>query len=182
MRIGKKNRISREVFIAWYDEYVDQIFRFLYLKTSSKEEAEDITSNVFLKLWNYSQENHVDKKTVKAFLYRIARNTLIDYYRKNSREDSISLDGLEKDPDALNVKSHHDSVQLSYDVGQLKSQLSKLKDEYRDLIVMRYVEEMSITEIAKSLEKSNGSVRVSIHRATQSFKNIISEENNEQGI
>ncbi|MCK4525285.1 MAG: RNA polymerase sigma factor, partial [Candidatus Andersenbacteria bacterium] len=80
---------EREAFAEIYDFYVVRIFRFVYLKTSSKETAEDLTSDTFLKCWRYiKQKNEAGKKEIvknnkiSSFLYKIARNLIIDHYRK----------------------------------------------------------------------------------------------------
>src|SRR3989338_11153519 len=86
----KKN--ERQAFIKAYDLYIDQLYRFIYFKVGSKEEAEDLCSAVFLKAWNYILEKSlIEEKSLKALLYKIARNSIIDYYRKNKDKESISL-------------------------------------------------------------------------------------------
>src|SRR5437868_3511880 len=80
-----------EAYAALYDTYVKQIYRFVYFKVSSHEEAEDITSEVFLKAWHYIQE----KREIKSFsglLYRMARNCIIDLYRHKSSKPETRLD------------------------------------------------------------------------------------------
>ncbi|MBD3251267.1 RNA polymerase sigma factor, partial [Candidatus Uhrbacteria bacterium] len=72
-----------QAFARLYDRYVSAIFRFVMLKVPSKSDAEDITSEVFLKCWNYLQEHH-DVKQIRALLYRIARNAIADWYRVRS--------------------------------------------------------------------------------------------------
>ena len=68
-----------------YDLYTDSIYRYIYFKVGQDEEARDLTSEVFLKAWNYIQDNKItDYKTLKALFYKIARNLVIDHYRRKS--------------------------------------------------------------------------------------------------
>src|SRR3989344_9681852 len=87
-----KNK-DRKAFIEAYDLYADEIFRFVFFKVGSKEEAEDVTFSVFLKTWNHIQNNTVtDSKTLRALIYKIARNAVIDYYRENSKKNVLTED------------------------------------------------------------------------------------------
>src|SRR3989338_7108037 len=87
----KKN--DKQAFVKAYDLYIDQLYRFIYFKVGSREEAEDLCSAVFLKTWNYILENSLkERKTLKALLYKIARNLIIDHYRKNKDRKTVSLD------------------------------------------------------------------------------------------
>src|SRR3989339_293021 len=84
---------DKEAFISAYDSYLNDIYRFIYFKVGNREEAEDLTSSVFLKTWNYIQDNNLKSyKTLKALLYRIARNAVIDHYRQKSKRQDISYD------------------------------------------------------------------------------------------
>jgi len=86
-----KNK-DRQAFVKAYDLYVDQIYRFIYFKVGNKEEAEDLSSAVFLKIWSYLQENNIiDSKTLRSLLYKIARNIIIDHYRKINQRENVSL-------------------------------------------------------------------------------------------
>ena len=77
---AKLKKGDKDAFINAYDLYADPIYRFIYFKISNSEEAQDLTSAVFLKAWNYIQENSLkDYKTLKALFYKIARTSIIDY-------------------------------------------------------------------------------------------------------
>jgi RNA polymerase sigma-70 factor (ECF subfamily) len=173
----KKN--DKEAFVKAYDLYVDQIHRFIYFKVGSREEAEDLCSAVFLKTWNYILENTLkDHKTLKALLYKIARNLIIDHYRKNKNKETISLDGdngiqiIDEQQGAAKV------MELKTDLLVLETKLPELKDEYREVIILRFVNELSIKEIAEILDKPKGNIRVLIFRALKALKELL--ENDEK--
>lgn len=165
---------DKEAFVKAYDLYLDSIYRFIFFKVGNKEEAEDLTSSVFLKTWDYIQTNKLKEfKTLKALLYKVARNTVIDYYRKQNQRQEISLDQGEDIVDVIDEKANPVSeVELSFDFKSLEKKLNELKDEYREIILLKYVDELSIAEIASVLNKSQGNVRVLIFRAVNALKKI----------
>jgi RNA polymerase sigma-70 factor (ECF subfamily) len=175
LRLTKKDK---DAFVETYDLYFDQIYRFVYFKVSSREEAEDLTSVVFLKTWNYVQTKSItDYKTLKSLLYKVARNSVIDHYRKKSSQmEQVSLDSNKSEIDLPdNSQDIHKNLEIADDYSQIKDKLFQLKEEYRELIVMRYVNELSIKEIALSLGKSRGNIRVTLYRALKALRAIVKE-------
>lgn len=172
----KLRQKDKEAFIKAYDNYIDDIYRFIYFKVGKKEDAEDITSLVFLKSWDYIQNNKLeDYKTLKAFFYKVARNAVIDHYRKNSGQENISLDREDGSIDVVDDKSDLEKTfDLKMDYDQLMSAMNELKGEYREVLMLKYINELSIKEIADILEKDNGNVRVLIFRAIGALKKIVS--------
>ncbi|MDO8626768.1 MAG: RNA polymerase sigma factor [Candidatus Magasanikbacteria bacterium] len=159
-----------EAYATLYDLFVKQIYRFVYFKVASREEAEDITSEVFLKAWHYLQENK-EVKSFSGLLYKIARNAIIDLYRsKSARPEALIIDAefdLASEPDlALGVESKIEHARI---LGALK----KLKQEYQEVLTLRYVDDLGINEIAEIISKNEISVRVTIHRALKRLKEIL---------
>jgi RNA polymerase sigma-70 factor, ECF subfamily len=165
---------DKAAFIKAYDLYLDDIYRFIFFKVSNKEEAEDLTSLVFLKAWDHIQTNQLKEfKSLKALFYKIARNAVIDHYRKQSQRQEISLDQEEGKIDIVDEKANmSEALELSSDFKTVESKLAELKDEYREVIMLKYVDQLSISEIARILDKSNGNVRVLIFRALGALKKI----------
>jgi RNA polymerase sigma-70 factor, ECF subfamily len=171
----KKN--DREAFIKAYDLYVDQLYRFIYFKVGVREEAEDLCSAVFLKTWNYILgDNLKDHKTLKALLYKIARNLIIDHYRKNKAQETVSLNADNAIEIIDEKQGAAEMMELKIDLLVLETRLPELKDEYREILILRFVNELSIKEISEILEKSKGNVRVLIFRALKAFKELLSQD------
>ena len=167
---------DKQAFIKAYDLYIGQIYRFIYLKVGDKETAEDLTSEVFLKTWNYINDgNSIIEKTLRALIYKIARNAIIDHYRQASYQADVSIDKNEIDlaDDSQDTKKQ---IEISDDIAIIEAQLQKLKDEYREIIILRFVNELSITEIANILNKSKGNVRVLTHRALSALRGMMDNE------
>lgn len=166
---------DKDGFIKAYDLYIGQIYRFIYFKVGSKEEAEDIASAVFLKTWGYIMEgNLTDYKTLKSLIYKIARNLIIDHYRKTSRQEKISISAGDCELDIVDEKQDiAKQMELKMEFAGLEAKLAELKDEYREALVLRFVNELSIGEMADILNKPRGNVRVLIFRALEALKRLV---------
>ena len=162
-----------EQFSQIYDQYIDKIYRFVYLKVSSQEIAEDVTSKVFLKGWEAFQSQNKEIKNPVAFLYQIARNAVVDHYREKGRSKVVPIDASPQlaDPGT----DAQDKAILSADIGVVKEAIQKLKKDYQDIIIWHYLEDMPISEIAELLGKPEGTVRVALHRGLKDLKDIIQE-------
>jgi len=163
---------EKEMFIEIYDQCIDQIFRFIYYKIGSKEEAQDLTSATFLKTWNHIQQNGINQKTLKPLLYKIARNAVVDYYRSKSNQTNFVNIEEAANVEDENQDIHSRSMALS-DFQLVEKNLTKLKDEYREIIILKYTEEFSVSEIAEILEKTKTNTRVLLFRALRALKEII---------
>jgi RNA polymerase sigma-70 factor (ECF subfamily) len=162
-------RKDKQAFIEIYNIYVDDIYRFIYFKVGHREEAQDIASNVFLKAWDYIASNKVDKsKNLKALFYKIARNTIVDYYR--SKRDTSPLDSLEN-TDLKDIKQDPQALtEIKHEYERILKLLNNLKEDYKEVIILKYVNELSWDEISQALGKSKGSLRVLLHRATKALE------------
>jgi len=156
----------KEQFSRIYDEYIKKIYRFVYLKVESEDIAQDITSEAFIKGWDKFKSGE-EIKNMQAFLFQIARNLVIDHYREKGRVRTISNQELQIPDPRMAVARQS---QISSDMAQVKLALSEINEDYQDLIVLRYLDELSIQEIAKVVGKSEGAVRVSLHRGMQDLK------------
>ena len=170
-----------DAFGEIYDLYVEKIYRFIYFKVSSAEQAEDLTSETFLKAWQYLMTQR-EVISLKALLYTIARTAVIDHYRAiaNERQDTHIDDYvLNTVTDEKSARLIRD-VEAHFDTTQLLETIRGLKDEYREIIVMKYLDEMSTKEIADVLGKSTSNVRVILHRATKAISEVA-QSDDQQG-
>lgn len=161
-----------EAYAELYDTYVKQIYRFVYFKVSTHEEAEDITSEVFLKAWHYIQE----KKEIKSFsglLYRIARNAIIDVYRAKAGKPETPLI---EDIDVGDGGKWFSDISTKVEADKVIEAIKKLKQEYQEVITLRYVDELDIREIAEIIGKGSVATRVTLHRALTKLKKIIEQQ------
>jgi RNA polymerase sigma-70 factor (ECF subfamily) len=150
----------------------------VYFKIGHEEEAKDLTSIIFLKTWNHIQNKTLENaKTLRALLYKIARTSIIDYYRENGGKSSTSLDDennhLEIVDDSVDLEADLDK---KANISLIKSKLPLLKDEYREVIILRFINDLTLEEIADISGKKKGNVRVLLHRALNSLREIIDSE------
>jgi len=176
LRKFKENNLSsrslrkdKQAFIEIYNLYVDDIYRFIYFKVGHKEEAQDIASTVFLKAWDYIALNKVDKsKNLKALFYKIARNSVVDYYR--SKKDTSPLESL-KNTDLKDIKQDPQAItEIKHDYERILKLLNNIKEEYKEIIILKHINELTWDEISQTLSKSKGSLRVLVHRATKALE------------
>ncbi|PIS04788.1 MAG: hypothetical protein COT81_04545 [Candidatus Buchananbacteria bacterium CG10_big_fil_rev_8_21_14_0_10_42_9] len=166
-----------EAFGEIYDLYVDRIYRFIFFKISSHEEAEDLTAEVFLKAWRYIQDEATRAVgNLNALLYRTARNLVIDHYRTSNREISLEAEEVLDVLDTSSQPSLLDQVEVLSEIAQLEKYLTQLKDEYREIIILRYIDELDTAEVAEIIEKSKGATRVLLHRSLAQLKKLIEDD------
>ncbi|OGD23807.1 hypothetical protein A2Z10_01600 [Candidatus Azambacteria bacterium RBG_16_47_10] len=156
--------------MALYDEYSDAMYRFMLFKVSDRDLAWDLTQDCFMKTWHYfaTKEHEVENK--KAFLYTIARNLVIDHWRQKEKRATIDIDLV-----AHTIEDGNDlyaTTVLQDEIRSLMGLLNKLPEHDKEILVMRYAEELSFDEIAKTTGKSNVAARVHAHRALKKLKMI----------
>jgi RNA polymerase sigma-70 factor (ECF subfamily) len=157
-----------EAFGKLYDLYIQRIYRFVYFKVSSTEEAQDVTSDTFLRLWQFLQAGNAVQH-VGALLYEIARNTIIDHKRRHRPTESIDEQFALEIPDVQGLAKIHRTAE----VAEVLAAVRLLKDEYREVLVMRHVDGLSASEIGVLLKKSPGAVRVLLHRALETVRTLL---------
>lgn len=159
-----------ESFGLLYDHYLAPIYRFVALKTDSKEEAEDIVHEVFLSAWKHVNGFNEQGHPFSSWLYQIARNKIIDHYRTKKTHVTIELVDEEhvKVTDGVEQK-----VDLGFNLEQVKKVLNQLSDDQQDVILMRFVEDLSYQEIAAALDKNEGAIRLIQHRAIHNLRRIL---------
>ena len=160
-----------DAFASLYDLYIEKIYRFVYFKVNNKEEAEDIVSNVFLKVWSYLIE--YTEKEIDSFsglVYKVARNLVIDYYREKGQMKKEDLVEAEELPV---VEKNYEQAEINLEVEKLMVVIKKMKQDYQEVLLLKYVEELSTAEIAEILNKSQVGVRITLHRAIKKVQELL---------
>ncbi len=152
-----------------YTEYSDAIFRYCFFRVSNREVAKDLTQEVFIRTWQ-SLEKGKQIENIKAFLYKVAGNIVIDYYRKHKE---VSLDDL-KEKGVDFVKEDRAAIDFM-DTQRVLKELHRLPEKYRQPVELRYIEDMSPGQIAEVLGGSENSISVKIHRGVEMLKKHFNE-------
>jgi RNA polymerase sigma-70 factor (ECF subfamily) len=163
---------QRKEFSKIYDKYINKIYRFVFLKVNSEDIAKDLCSETFTKGWEFCRDGKNKIDNPNAFLYRIARNLVTDYYRSKGRVQIVSPDSL---PIADPEPGLEQMAALSSDVGQIKVALAGLKEEYQNVIIWHYLDDLSMQEVARMMGKSEQTTRVTLHRALKALKERVRE-------
>ncbi|MDD5230694.1 MAG: RNA polymerase sigma factor [Candidatus Marinimicrobia bacterium] len=165
---GQK-KIGKKEFSNIYDQYVEKIYRFVFLKVSSKEIAEDLTSQSFLKFW----ENRAGVKEPRSFLYRIARNLVIDFYRQRKKSPIYSDEILEAITDEK--MGIEERVIWDSQTAEIKNALGTINKDHAEAIILHYLEDLSMKETASVLERPEGTIRVMLHRGLEELRQKLGE-------
>lgn len=154
-----------------YDIHVDQIYRHIYYRVGNTADAEDLTQQVFIKAWHAIKRYRRKSVPLAAWLMTISRNLVIDFYR--ARKEKISLDDDYKE--ASKEPGPELLAEIEMERRELIETITRLPEEYRQVIIMRFIEDFSYEEIAAALNKSEGAIRVTLHRALKKMRDLMEE-------
>jgi RNA polymerase sigma-70 factor (ECF subfamily) len=151
-----------------YDYYIDNLYRFVYFKVKDNKDVEDLVEISFLKVFENKDKFNKRKSSFGTWLYNIARNTVIDFYRTKKEVEEIPETHTENDGE--DIKDKVDGV-LNSEI--LKKALEEVSEDHRELIIFRFIEELSYSEVSKILKKKEGTVRVMQYRALNDLKAVL---------
>jgi len=151
-----------------YEEHSDAIFRYCFFKISDREKALDLVQETYTHVWQYLiKGNEIDN--IKTFLYRTARNLIIDEYRKKKTFSLDSLMDLGFEP-KIEVE---EALYTELDISQVMKCVEQLPEKYSSIIVMRYVNDLSVTEIASIVNETENVVSVRIFRGISKLRALV---------
>ena len=156
-------------FLTSYDEYADAIFRHCSLRVSDRELAQDLTQEAFTRVWNYAAGGG-KIKNFRAFLYRVANNLIVDSYRKKK---TVSLEVLQEKGVQIRHHTAEGDIKARAEVNDILEFVRKIDEKYREVVIMRYVDELSPKEIAEILNETENAVSVRIHRGLQKVRELL---------
>lgn len=175
------SQAAHKLFLEMYDTFSDEIFRFCMSKTRNRDESLDITQETFIKTWDYLRSG----KTVdmaRAFLYRTARNLIIDHFRKKK---TVSLDAVfeTRHDEAPDSGSAFDAPDYDHvptgehlDRERMIENLKRLPEHHYEILILRFIQELTIPEIAKIYRESENTISVRIHRAIRIARKLFPAE------
>ncbi|TSC75448.1 MAG: RNA polymerase sigma-70 factor, ECF subfamily [Parcubacteria group bacterium Gr01-1014_30] len=164
---------KREEFGKIYDDYIEKIYRFIFLKVSSQEVAQDLTSETFLRTWEKFKEGGNNPiENPRAFLYQTARNLVVDHYRDKAKFQVVSVDATPIVDSAADLEKR---AIVDSDLSVVKASLADLKEDYQNVIIWHYLDDLPMPAVAKLLDRTEEATRVLLHRALKSLKQKINE-------
>jgi RNA polymerase sigma factor (sigma-70 family) len=171
-KVDAANVVDRKVALqVAYDKYVEQIYRFIFFKVGNREDAEDITSQVFIKAANSLDVTQIAQAQM-AWLYQVARTTISDHWRGYYKGVTSSLDEMEEssplhlsgDPIFLGAPED-DEIEPA--VEKVRAVLSLLPENYRRVLELRFLQGCSLRETAAAMSITESNAKVIQHRAIQ---------------
>lgn len=169
----KKAKAGRdpEAFGELYDEYVDQLFRYIYYKIGNFTEAQDLTGQTFLKAFENIDSFELRDVAFSSWLYRIAHNLVVDYFRRESRREHVPIE--EQPPAASNRGNPVESVMANLDSERLYAAIQKLTHNQREVLVLKFIDNLSNNQVAEIMGISVGAVKSTQKRGLLSLNRIL---------
>ncbi len=156
-----------EAFGQLYERYAAAIFRYVYARLGEEKDAEDLTEEIFIKAWrslpNYEERGYL----YSAYLFKLAHNAVVHFYRKSKRQVVLNGDELEAQVEAKEFMDGHFQRQ------ELRQALSKLPEHHRSVLELRFFGELSCEETAQVMGRSAGAVRVMQYRALATLRRVL---------
>ncbi|MBI5030927.1 MAG: sigma-70 family RNA polymerase sigma factor [Chloroflexi bacterium] len=165
--------IDAPTFARLYSYYVDKIFKYVYNKIGKSVEAEDLTAQVFMKAWQAIGRYRRTEYPFSAWLFKIAHNLVVDYFR--TRREVLSIERLPFEIDAGN-DSLDMMAQRTLTAADLRKAIAQLTEAQRQVIVLKFLEGYSTEETARIISKDKGAVRALQHRALLALKQACDAE------
>lgn len=164
-----------EAFGEIYRRYANRIYRYLLSKTGNVALAEDLTSQVFVRLieriGQYTIAPRDNIAIFSAWLYRIAHHLMIDEIRKQQRQANINANDLQHlDTPQPSIAAE---VERKLESEHLLKRLNALSEEQRQVILLRFIEQYSIAETARIMGKTEGAVKVLQYRAIKNLRTLL---------
>lgn len=157
-------RTDPVAFGKLYRRYVEKIYNYIYYRTGSVKDAEDLTGRVFFKAMNHIKDYKHMGLPFSAWLYRIAHNLVANYHRDRSRKKEISLEKIpgqvlpQKEPQPETRIVHNQEVE------DLLETIRDLADNRQELLILKFVDQLSNKEIGQIMRKSEGAIKSLYHR------------------
>jgi len=154
-----------------YDQYADRIYAYIYRRVGQAEVAEDLTGQVFMRMLEAVRRGQGWRSSFSGWLYRIAHNLVIDYYRRRGRVTLVDID------EAAPIRATHgDPVRSTESLlsrEQLRAALFQLTEEQAQVITLRFMEERSIAEVADLMDKTEGAIKALQYRAVLALRRVM---------
>ena len=167
---------NESIFDSFYEEYYDKIYNYVYFKTGKSSNAEDLACNIIEKVLNNIHKYNAAASSLNTWIFTIAKNHLIDYYRLKSRTECYFEDGEElliadqvtAGPDETVMQAEREEL--------IRGLLQQLPETEREIIILKFWGGLKNIEIAEQLDLNRSNVNVIVFRALQKLKKIIEKD------
>jgi len=168
--VHRAQQRDQQAFAQLYEEHFDKIYRYVALRIGDRNEAEDITQQVFLKALQSISSFRWRGIPFSAWLFRIAHNQVVDYLRKKTKQATVPLD----ESTVIVISNPQLLAEQGLDIEQLLSATKRLTPTQREVISLRFAGELPIAQVAKIIGKSQGAVKALQHSAIVALRKVLS--------
>jgi len=169
------NAQRKNQFLRAFDDLSNALFRHAYYRVFDRELAKDLVQEAFIKTWQQLEGSKAEILAIKPFLYRVLNNLIIDHARKHKEE---SLDVLLEQ--GFDPSAPYDESQFTFlEAEKALQELSRLPSPYREVVVMRYLDELGPKEIAELIHESENVISVRLNRAVKILRQAIGKDSYE---
>jgi len=165
-----EKEFSKEEYLELYEKYADAIFRLSFVKTSDREVAADITQEAFMRIWDHLVKGNTIRN-MKAFLYTTTNNIIKDWYKKKKAKPFSTF----SEEVIFDIPDTKQDPKLFAELEIILSHIQKLPEQYQDVLMMRFIEDMAPKEIARLNDESENTVSVRINRALKQLRELMHE-------
>lgn len=159
-----------EIFYEAFEAHSDALFHFCSFKIADREQARDLVQKAFERFW-LSLKKGNEIVNPRAYLYKTLKFLIIDEYRSNKK--TISLEALQEDGYEPSVESEEGKVSTKLEFERLREVMKKLAPKYEEVLILRYVNELSLKEVADILKVRDNVVSVRLNRAIKQLEQLI---------
>jgi len=162
-------------FAALYSKHLETVYRYIYYRTGDVRDAEDLTEQVFLKAWEAMSRYRPVGSCFCSWLYRISHNIVVDHHRREKRVIYAELEGDNLPPDGAEW-SLLDTIISAEETSVLAAAIVRLPEDHQHVILLRFIEGLSHSEIAQILNKSEVACRGIQYRALAALHQILTDQ------
>lgn len=170
--LAVRARSDREAFGILYERHVRRIYNYIYYRTGNVADAEDLTARTFFQALSNLHRYQVQGVPFSAWLFRIAHNLVANWHRDTGRHHATSTDGI------VEVAAHedgpHETAESAEERRELHQVVRRLAPDRQQLLILKYVEQLSTEEIAVIMGRSEGAVKALLHRTIKSLRDEMS--------
>ena len=156
-----------------YDRYEAKIYSYIYRRTGDENLAEDMTSQVFLKMLESIRDEKAWHSSFSGWLYRIAHNLVIDHYRRRERQNTVNIE--ESGPTPIDVHDPEEIVATTLDNERLRAAIRRLTAEQAEVVTLRFLEGYNVADVAAMLGRTEGAVKALQYRAVTTLRLFLHE-------
>ena len=169
----QSKNIDHDRFIAYYNDHKDKIFTYLMYRLNFDQAlAEDLLMDIVLRAYENFNKFDPEKGSFKTWIFTLAHNHLLNFWRDNQKKKTVSLENLEEEGVFTAVTEADNPVSQDIENKKIQHILSLMKEDEREIIILRYLEELNYGEIAQITGKNEGAIRTSLSRALDRFSDL----------